>query len=253
MKKVYGLLIALLCCFMATTSVFANETFEICSAAYRGDIKEVERLINGNPGLIRAQSKVFGKMPIHYAAGIGNKDMVRFLLSRGATAEDRDNFGTTPLHEAATYGKGEVVEYLLSSGGNVNTKTKIGWTPLHYASAYGYENVAAILLARGADKLAMDDSGATPLHVAAENGYIGVAEVLLQNGVDVNSKSGTYEMSPLHCAVIGERREMVEYLIMRGADTAAKDMGGNTPLDWAFKYRNSDIITIIRSYEKKGK
>lgn len=228
----------------------ADEVYDICSAAYRGDIPAVEKLLAANPELIKARSKIFGKTPIHYAAGVGNVDMIRFLLTRGAAANDRDNFGNTPLHEAANYGQNGAAEFLLSSGGDINSKTTIGWTPLHYAAAYAQKDMAAFLIERGADVTMKDESGATPLHIAAENGSIAVAYELLQHGVNVNIRTDIHELTPLHSAVIGGKKDMVEFLILNGADVNAKDHGGETPLSWAYRSKSADMINLLRKYEK---
>jgi hypothetical protein len=60
-------------------------------------------------------------------------DVVRLLLSAGASVEDKDKDGETALHHAAGEGDPEVVKALIDAGANVNAKNKEGISALHMA------------------------------------------------------------------------------------------------------------------------
>ena len=53
----------------------------------------------------------------------------------------KDNDEWTPLHLAARYGHKEIVEYLVEKGADVNAKDKEGWTPLHFAAQEGHTEI----------------------------------------------------------------------------------------------------------------
>jgi|GEM_PF-4611744 len=55
------------------------------------------------------------------------------------------------------------------------------------------------------------------LHIAAENGEIKIADWLLSQGVDINAIGGTFQGNALHWATYYKQREMIEFLIKRGA------------------------------------
>ncbi|KAF6139590.1 hypothetical protein GIB67_033594 [Kingdonia uniflora] len=71
---------------------------------------------------------------IHFAAQKGHLEVVRTLLSLGASIKASNRKGFTPLHFAAQGSHAELVKYLVRKGANLTAKTKAGKTPLHLAS-----------------------------------------------------------------------------------------------------------------------
>ena len=76
-----------------------------------------------------------GQVPLHRAASIGHKAVVRLLLDWGANIEAEDEEGHTPLHNAVRCANDAVVRLLLQRGGpnpesvNVGPPTKLNsWT-----------------------------------------------------------------------------------------------------------------------------
>jgi hypothetical protein len=70
-----------------------------------------------------------GYSPILKAATSGRIEMVEFLLSHGASLEDRNDCGYTLLHEAAWWRGDKLVEWLLAKGADANVESKFGETP----------------------------------------------------------------------------------------------------------------------------
>ncbi len=60
------------------------------------------------------------------------------------------DLGWTPLHQAARGGDKDIVGYLISKGADVNARSKDGWTPLEYAARNGHTEVAQLLWQYGA-------------------------------------------------------------------------------------------------------
>ncbi|KAG8227825.1 hypothetical protein J437_LFUL008469 [Ladona fulva] len=56
--------------------------------------------------------------PLHWAACLGNKDIVSCLIDRGADINAMNASGATPLHDAVARGNPEIVEELLQTGAN---------------------------------------------------------------------------------------------------------------------------------------
>ena len=74
-------------------------------------------------------------------------------------------------------GDPNVARLLIDRGADVSAANKYGSTPLHRASEAGHEAVARLLVDRGADVSAADEDGSTPLHRALQRGHEAVARV----------------------------------------------------------------------------
>jgi len=70
------------------------------------------------------------------------------------------------LIQAADFGQAEVVKFLISKGADVNAKDNFGITPLLAATYEGHVDVVDILLKKGADKNVKGPDGMTPLEAA---------------------------------------------------------------------------------------
>ena len=182
--------------------------------------------------------KEHGWQPLHFAAEMGDKKIVEFLISMGEDINARnDDCNQTPLHRALLYQNvngtllyknTETAALLISSGADVNARDKGGKTPLHYASDRGYEKIVSLLIAKGADINARDDVNETPLHIAADRGYFKIVKILVTNGADVNLQD-TNGHTPLHIAIQSGYKKTVKFLLENGADATIKDNYGRIP------------------------
>jgi len=68
----------------------------------------------------------------------------------------------------------------------------------------------------------------------------------------VNAKT-EIGITPLHPAVGGGYKEIVELLIAKGADVNAKYVDGETPLDAAEQERHTGIANLLRKHSGKTK
>jgi len=136
---------------------------------------------------------------IHEAAAKDNLADVKRHLAKGVAVNARDGDDATPLHCAAEKGHKDVVEYLIAKGADVNARTEgpgwtppgwppsyyaagSGWTPLHLAAREGHKDVVEYLIAKGADVNAKDGMDLTPLQWAAGKGHKDVVEILKRHG-----------------------------------------------------------------------
>ena len=138
--------------------------------------------------------------------------------------------GDTLLHLAVCTGYLDenlpVVKYLVSKGANVNAKNNQGYTPL-----YGAQNIkiAKYLISKGADIHAKNHEGSSQV---IQSIYTDTVKYLILQGADVNAKSND-NYTNLHGAAQLGKLELVKFLISRGADINVKYKGKETPLDLA--------------------
>jgi ankyrin repeat protein len=69
----------------------------------------------------------------------------------------------------------------------------------------------------------------------------------------VNERIKEFGDTPLHQASgHGCKEEIVDLLISNGADVNAKNKYGSTPLDWATKYKQAEMVAILRKHGGKN-
>lgn len=104
---------------------------------------------------------------LHRTCVAGQLTRVRLALARGANINGTG--GTTPLSMAAMFNHKDVIEYLLSRGARLDGTGKWQETPLHVAAAQGNELAVESLLAHGADPTRVSHEFGTPRQAADAN------------------------------------------------------------------------------------
>ena len=124
------------------------------------------------------------------------------------------------------------------------------WGCIHFAASNGQISLVDFLLSVGENVDREDDLGATPLYHAAEGMHNGTQweamggeaknvetlKFLLEKGANVNTvESGWSEWNwtALHIAAYWGNSEIVQTLLLAGADVEAKTKFGETPLQLA--------------------
>ena len=88
------------------------------------------------------------------------------------------------------------------------------------------------------------------LLTGAKTGNIELVQLAIAKGAYLNTtdeKGGT----ALHWAVYYNHKEVVEFLLMQGADPTVKDKNGITTVDLARIGRKKDILKTFEKYMKK--
>ena len=149
------------------------------------------------------------------------------------------------IHAAALEGNIEAVKQHLASGADVNTKDSIGTTPLFLAVTKGQKEIVELLIAEGADVNAQRGDGKTPLDWAITYKQTENADLLRKHG----GKSGA-EFSN-HIAAAFGNIEAVKQHLAAGADVNAKNVEGETPLDWAIGSDETETADLLRKHGGK--
>ncbi len=109
-----------------------------------------------------------------------------------------------------------------------------GWaqTPFLIAAQTGNVEMMRALIAAGADAKAQTTDGTGAVLLATNSRSLEAVKFVVELGLDVNLYPRN-RPSALHAAVKTGENEIVEYLAAHGADFAAKDDYGRTPLEEA--------------------
>lgn len=249
-----------------------------------GDLETLERLLRANPALVRARSpRTHHSMLLHYVGSNGvegfrqrtPKNIVRVaevLLDAGADVNamadmyggsDTLGLAATSIHPVTAGVQNELMAFLLARGASLEGDTGVAaWSKLINAChANGRPTAAEFLAARapgldleaaaGVGRLDIvetffDVNGRLIVPVpeqqlrdaftwACEYGRSEVVEFLLRRGVDVAARNPRHHQSTgLHWAAFCGHDETVAVLLRHGAPVNEKDASfDGTPLGWA--------------------
>lgn len=193
-----------------------------------------------------------GRTLLHYAASIGNKDIIGVLVQGGAELDIKDSIGDTPLHIAAYNGELEVTKELLARGANSSIKNEDNKTPQEMMESFvttpidGRNTTQDESIRTHLKEAAMKDSFINAKNLdhldIAEDALIANIGSFLNAGV-VNKATG---MNILHYAVSKGYKQAVEELlkedIVKEKMLNQASLKGNTPLHVAVICDEADIV-----------
>ena len=95
-------------------------------AARTGNLETLKTLLKKDSGLVNFKTDL-GRTAMHLAVQENHKDVVSYLVQKGAKFEARDIFGSTPLHYFGTGDITPVVEFMIvEKKANLNIKDHRG-------------------------------------------------------------------------------------------------------------------------------
>ena len=224
-------------------------------AAYHGWLAMVRWLI-GKKCDVNAKAE-HDVAPLHWAVEHNHADVAQALIAAGADVECRrteDGALLTPLLQAARDGALDCERVLVAAKANVEAQDAKGNRPLHHAASQGNALVVADLLKHGANPNALNREKWTPLHFSAWNGNAAATEALVAAGASVDARGlGAIANTPLTCAALNNRPDLVAFLISKGANVNSKgdpnptwpDNNAETVLHFAVRSGNPKIIQML--------
>ncbi|KAM4734537.1 ankyrin repeat, SAM and basic leucine zipper domain-containing protein 1 [Anableps anableps] len=180
----------------------------------------------------------------------GDTDTVKHLLDNGMDVETRLGFGWTPLLYAVSVGNYNLAKLLLDRGASANF-SKDCWTVLMAScTASTSEDKIAhcveLLLSRSADPNVVDRSQMTCLMLAARDGYSKVISLLVSHGAEINVQDSK-GYTALSLAVEHGKEDVVLKLLQLGADKTIRTKTGKSPADLAALFKHTQIARILAS------
>ena len=251
MKKTwkYGILLIGLVLVLALLARTLNPISpdRLIDAIKQEDVEEVRRLlekgVNPNePGgitnpFLRILSETSPDRPLSVACETGNLEVVKLLISYGATVEYQEGMGWSPLAATLLHYQPddvEMVKLLLKNGADISQREN-GWLPVYRAS---------LMTPKKFDK-------ATATGSVYSTGYDeetakGITEIvkLLMGDFDINDQDENPTTLLMNAALRGNR-ELVEYLLSIGADPTLIDAHNKTAYDYAVKHGHTEIAEML--------
>ena len=164
-----------------------------------------------------------GRAPIHMITSNEynlNLDILQELLKYGAKVNVVDAGGNSPLsHICGKSQNIEAISLLIQYGGDVNLKVLQGDSLLHYVSQFTNLQAMNLLLTHGADANSFNYVKTSPMHELALN----------------NEKENTEVIT-----------KSINLLAKYEANCDAQDMVGKTPLHYAVKIGNVEIVNCLK-------
>ncbi|XP_076162883.1 uncharacterized protein LOC143144407 isoform X2 [Ptiloglossa arizonensis] len=99
---------------------------ELLRATAASEIDRVVQLLDAGLNVNSWDSHGSKNTPLHWAACYGNKDIVTYLIGRGADVNAINGCGATPLHDAVNRGDVTICQELLQAGANPLVKASNG-------------------------------------------------------------------------------------------------------------------------------
>ena len=206
-----------------------------------------------------------GCTPLHIAAYLGHTGMCEVLyqyqgdihqqIIREGRLDEDDAFqqGYTALHLAVARNNILTTRWLISKGADVDAISARRQTPLHIAAGNGFMEQARVLLDSGADidAICNDDEATTPLFKAVRYNMRAMTAYLIEKQADINLRSWSNSLTPLHYAVSIENIPIVHMLVNAGCSLLNpevqlyRELFDITPLRLAIKKNNFTICVIL--------
>ncbi len=216
------------------------------AAVQAGDVDKCAAMLDENPDWVHTRLN-HNRTALHDAAMNHHFELGKLLVERGADIHARckgDN--ATPLHFASERGPVELMQLLIDAGADVNASGDlhllgvIGWASCFTKSPD--RKLVGFLLANGAkhhvlSAIACDDMQA-------------LEQYLADQPQEIHRRMSKFEQfrTPLHFAVWCGRHAMIERLCELGAELAAVDEKGRTPLAQAIMQEDDRAEQILRDH-----
>jgi ankyrin repeat protein len=199
---------------IAWTDENLNQSF--FKAVSAKDFSLMEKLLKEGADINATESE--GKFTaLTEAAGVGDLELVNYLLQKGAKAEGVQTFPNSPIYFAIIQGNIAIVKRFLDLG---------------ISSNYTWP-----------------DRGGTLLTAAVDSGHLDIVELLVQRGADVNFRgSGNY--GTLYRAIFSDYFEVFKFLLSKGACLNERDKAALSEMEWEKDENNKKYIQLLKKHKE---
>ena len=165
---------------------------------------------------ILVDNPIEGGTALWIASTFGYLDLVKELVSHGASIEHTTDSKSSPLHGAASYGQDGVCEFLIKHGATVDQPDELEQTPLTVAAIAQSKKCVELLLEKGANVNHKDNLGNTPLHAHVSYTYelksVEIAKILIKAGAQNCANNLGYTPAILSSALYVKSSSIARYM-----------------------------------------
>lgn len=166
-----------------------------------------------------------------YALRGDHKEVVEFLLNRGARRDVADVGGKNALMYAATYGTLDILRLVYRGDqSELKVRDRKGKTAVLHAASHGRTEAIDFLIYKGSDIDDVDQAGNNCLMLAAAMGSAASVVSLIDKHHCRLELVNSSQLTALSCAAANDRVETVRALLYRGANRYHADADEKTPL-----------------------
>ena len=233
-------------------------------AAKNGQLQVVrEYAFADAPKYLDRPEEKTGMTALHYAAANGHEEIVFFLVQHGSRYDVRNLMGETALIKAAQNGHSNVTKVLVEMGAAawigggepyslqvVEPDPRFKYyheglcqpAPIHHAARFGHDKVVTILYP-------LSDITCRPfemnaLHIGAAYGHPNVVQALLLMGAEIESRDAS-GMTALHHASRNGYYLVMRLLLDNGCKVKSRAHRGYTALHFAAIAGDSETIKLL--------
>ena len=216
-------------------------------AFIRGSIECVKMLLDYGADINCSIVACYASV-LECASHSSSVDLVKLLIERGITFDDRDISNSFELVYLARNNDDEcnqITILLLPYINNVNYVGKNESTFLHRICSKGNISFARTLLERGADRDAVDDLGNDALYYASECGHLAIVRLLLDWDKSRPVSLDRLNHSLTYAAVWSGQLEAARILTECGANAHTAALLGSVTGDYFTVYLSAPMATFL--------
>lgn len=183
------------------------------------------------------------------AASAGNVSGVDSAVERGANLEARDTHRRTALLLAASEDHVAIAQRLVELGADVNALDDRSDTPWLVTGVTGSVRMLEVLLKADPDLTIRNRYGGISVIPACERGHVDYVRRVVQTDIDVNHVNDLGWTALLEAVILGDGslpfQQIVEILLVAGADPELADKDGATAREHALAMRQFEIAELL--------
>ncbi|XP_072421006.1 ankyrin repeat and death domain-containing protein 1A [Chiloscyllium punctatum] len=230
--------------FVAEGETLLRSEQDFHDAAKGNDVIRMELLLKKGVN-INAKNSI-GRTALHWAAGAGHEQAVKFLLDHNASVDDQDSFGMNALLLAAWFGHLRILRTLVNVGAKLSCENKNGLNLLLCAAQRGHLKILEFIMEDLEDVWLdkADNMQRTALHLAASYGNLEVVEFLIGSGC-VHGLKDKEQNTALHLCARSGHVEVLQKIIETAVDLDEKNWEGETALHLAAEEGHSSCVKVL--------